>query len=109
MKTYEVYIDRTETFLVQALDIDAAKGHALGEEPDAPGCVLQSFGTETNDVRAVRVADILPGGREAAPIEPEVDHGNAYRAALESIAQDRAMYASELQNIARRALGLEPL
>ncbi len=30
-------------------------------------------------------------------------------AALESIAEDRAVYATELQNIARRALGLEVL
>jgi hypothetical protein len=55
MKTFEVYIDRTETLLVQALDEDAAKDHAMGGEPDAPGCVLESFGTETNDVRAVEV------------------------------------------------------
>jgi hypothetical protein len=107
MKTFEVYIDRTETVLVQALDIDDAKAHALGEEPDAPGCVLGSYGEDTHDINAQEI-DEGEIDREALQTDSgtRLDNSERYRAALESIAQDRAVYAPELQNIARRALGL---
>ena len=90
MKTFEVYIDRTETVLVQALDEDAAKDHAMGGEPDAPGCVLESFGTETNDVRAVQVAD-APAPDDDGPLVAKLavaalDDSERYRTALRLIA-----------------------
>jgi hypothetical protein len=111
MKTFEVYIDRTETLLVQALDEDAAKDHAMGGEPDAPGCVLESFGTETNDVRAVQVAD-APAPDDDGPLVAKIavaalDDSERYRAALEQIAGPHVC-AHEFVAIARRALGEQP-
>ncbi len=111
MKTYEVYIDRTETVLVQAMDSHDAKAHALGEEPDAPGCVIESFGTETNDVRAVQTHDhpVRASGLPTyAEIDFRADQIAGYRAALESIAEG-PQYTNVARDIARRALGMVPL
>jgi hypothetical protein len=126
MKTYEIEITQVDVFRVQALDEDSAIEHARGHKPDAPGCVLEVVRGHVS-ARAVHVSapehDPFAAVNGARTKAPEVndeqllarlglaafDDIEQYRAALQQIAQDRAVYAPELQNIARQALGMPKL